>query len=49
MVMMLLHKMKTLAKEVNEVDLFISNVKKQNVNHDLIQSAENVKAMLQHL
>jgi NTE family protein len=41
--------LKTLAKEVNEVDLFISNVKKQNVNHDLVQSAENVKAMLQHL
>jgi hypothetical protein len=51
--------LKTLAREVkiskniqaayNEVDLFIRNVNKQNANHDLIQSAENVKAMLQHL
>lgn len=51
--------LKTLAREVkiskniqaanNEVDLFISNVKKQNANHDLVQSAENVKVMLQHL
>jgi NTE family protein len=50
---------KTLAREVkiskniqaayHQVDSFISNVKKQHANHDLIQSAENVKAMLQHL
>jgi NTE family protein len=51
--------LKTLAREVkiskniqaayNEFDLFIRSVNKQNANHDLIQSAENVKAMLQHL
>jgi hypothetical protein len=52
--------LKTLAKEVkiskniqaayNEIDLFISNVKKQNANHVLlIQLAENVKAMLHDL
>ena len=51
--------LKTLAMEVkvskniqaahNEVDLFISNVKKNNANHDLIRSAENVKATLQEL
>ena len=51
--------LKTLAKEVKiseniqasylEVDLFIHTVKKQNANPVLIQSAENVKAMLEHL
>ena len=50
--------LKTLAKEVkisknihaayNELDLFISNVKKQNANHRLIQSAEKVKTTLQN-
>jgi NTE family protein len=30
----------------NEVDLFIGNVKKQNANHYLIKSAQNVKAIL---
>jgi hypothetical protein len=51
--------LKTLAGEVKiseniqasyiEVDLFIRIVKKQNANHALIKSAENVKAMLEHL
>jgi hypothetical protein len=51
--------LKTLAREVkiskniqaahNEVDLFINKVKKKNANHDLIQSAKNVKATLQDL
>jgi NTE family protein len=51
--------LKTLAREVkisknvqaayHQVDSFISNIKKQHANHDLIQSAENVKAILQHL
>ena len=50
--------LKTLAKEVkisknihaayNELDLFISSVKKQNANHRLIQSAEKVKTTLQN-
>jgi len=32
-----------------ELDLFISNVKKQNANHDLIESAQNIKTILQGL
>jgi predicted acylesterase/phospholipase RssA len=51
--------LKTLAKEVktskniqaayHDVDLFISNVKKQNANHSLIQLAEKVKSTLHDL
>jgi predicted acylesterase/phospholipase RssA len=33
----------------NEVDSFINNVKKQKANYTLVQSAENVKAMLPNL
>jgi hypothetical protein len=33
---------KNIQAAYNEVDLFISNVKKQNANHDLIQPAQSV-------
>jgi NTE family protein len=40
---------KSIQASYNELDLFISCVKKQNANYELVQSAQTVKAMLEHL